>query len=469
MKTNYSIRLVSFFVLVSAVSFFFGCVPSVQQKGAEKRKPNVVILFTDDQGMLDAGCYGSKDLYTPNIDKLAATGVRFTQAYAHTVCCPARAMLMTGRYPQRCNVNSWVQGNPKDPVSRPSNMFLEEVTIAEVLRDAGYRTALFGKWHLGADLKHGPTSQGFEEYFGFRGGFIDNYCHHYLHKSGYHDLYEGTKEIFRDDEYFPDMMTSRALEYIERNRSNPFFLYVAFNLPHYPEQPDSCFDERYRNMKEPRRSYAKVVSTVDDRMGRIMAKLEECGLRDDTIIIFMSDNGYSAEDYAIKVDNHSSGFPKGTNYGANGGGGNTGKWRGHKTTFFEGGIRVPSVISYPAELPQGVVRDQPITAMDWFPTLVELCGLQLPNVEIDGKSVLPVIESADAPGAYDVMHWAWQSRWAVRRGEWKLIKQRNKKVPLFLANLEDEKPEMKNYAEEKPLLVEELKKLHERWVSEISR
>ena len=449
-------------------TFLSGCGSINQKEFSKNRKPNVLIFFTDDQGMLDAGCYGAKDLYTPNIDKLAATGVRFTQAYAHTVCCPARAMLMTGRHPQRCNVNSWVQGNPKDSVSRPTNMFLKEVTIAEILKDAGYKTALFGKWHLGADLKNGPTNQGFEEYFGFRGGFIDNYRHHYLHKSGYHDLYEGTKEVFRDGEYFPDMMTARALEYIERNRANPFFMYVAFNIPHYPEQPDSCFDDRYRNLDEPRRSYAKMISTTDDRMGRIMNKLEECGLREDTIIIFMSDNGYSAEDYAIKVDNHSSGLPKGINYGANGGGGNTGKWRGHKGTFFEGGIRVPSIISYPSELPQGVVRDQAITAMDWLPTIAELCGVELPAVKLDGASVLPVIESAVAPGRYDVMYWAWQSRWAVRRGEWKLIRQRSKKEPLFLANLKDDEPEMKNYLKEKPQIAEELQMLHKTWSAEVS-
>ena len=160
------------------------CVSAPGEPGDSRAvKPNVVIFFTDDQGTLDANCYGSKDLYTPTMDRLAQTGVRFTQAYSHMVCCPARAMLMTGRFPQRCNVNMWTQGDAKAAKGR--NMFREEVTIAEMLKQAGYRTGLFGKWHLGAHLDHGPTEQGFDEFIGLRGGFIDNYNHYFLHGNGF--------------------------------------------------------------------------------------------------------------------------------------------------------------------------------------------------------------------------------------------------------------------------------------------
>ena len=145
-------------------------------------KPNVVILFTDDQGTLDVNCYGSKDLITPNIDRLAKTGVRFTQAYAHTVCCPSRAALLTGRHPQRGGVNHWTQGDMNGPDG--INMALEEVTLAEALKPAGYRTALFGKWHLGSHRNFGPKKQGFDEFFGLRDGFIDNYNHFFLHGIG---------------------------------------------------------------------------------------------------------------------------------------------------------------------------------------------------------------------------------------------------------------------------------------------
>jgi arylsulfatase A len=398
------------------------------------------------------------------MDKLAQTGVRFTQAYAHTVCCPARAMLMTGRYPQRANINHWTQANAKDK-QKGRNMFRREITIAEVLRDGGYKTALFGKWHLGAHRDHGPTEQGFDEFVGLRGGFIDNYNHHALHGYGFHDLYEGKKEIFAKDKYFPDLITRRALQYIDKNKDVPFFMYVAFNIPHYPEQADKKFDDRYKDMKMPRRSYAKMVSTTDDRMGRIMARLERHGLRENTIVVFMSDNGHSAEDYKIKVKNHSSGLSEGSNYGANGGGGNTGKWLGQKGSFLDGGIRVPAIISYPARLPKAVVRDQAVTAMDWMPTILELCQIALPRVKLDGSSLMPIIKSESAKSAYSVLHWHWSNKWAVRQGDWKLIGRG--KQALSLGNLADPRPEAKNYLKEKPDIANRLHALHNEWLKEV--
>ncbi|MEM7478773.1 MAG: sulfatase-like hydrolase/transferase, partial [Planctomycetota bacterium] len=195
-------------------------------------RPNVVILYTDDQGTLDANCYGSADLHTPTMDRLARRGVRFTQAYAHTVCCPSRAALLTGRHPQRSGVNSWTQGNMQGPDGL--NMNVEETTIAEVLGAAGYRSALFGKWHVGSHQDFGPTKQGFDEFYGHRGGFIDNFNHYFLHQKGYHDLYRGTTELHEDGKYFPELMTQEALGFIDRNQDNPFLLYVGFNIPHYP-------------------------------------------------------------------------------------------------------------------------------------------------------------------------------------------------------------------------------------------
>ena len=190
---------------------FCGCLASAVLRA----KPNVVVFFTDDQGTLDAGCYGSDDLLTPAIDKLAKTGVRFTQAYAHTVCCPARAALMTGRHPQRSGVNHWTQGDMNS--AKGINMALAEVTMAEVLKRAGYRTALFGKWHLGAHRDYGPKKQGFDEFFGIRDGFIDNYNHYFLHGTGFHDLYEGTTPVKAPGKYFPELMTQRSLAFIEES------------------------------------------------------------------------------------------------------------------------------------------------------------------------------------------------------------------------------------------------------------
>ncbi|MCP4732473.1 MAG: sulfatase-like hydrolase/transferase, partial [Roseibacillus sp.] len=360
-------------------------------------RPNVVLFLTDDQGTLDANCYGSKDLYTPTMDQLAATGVRFTQAYAHTVCCPARALLMTGRHPQRSGVVHWTQGDRKGSDSRNRNMAASEFTIAEALRKAGYATAIFGKWHLGAKEGHDPLAQGFDHHFGHLGGFIDNYNHFFLHGQGFHDLYENNVEIFKRDEYFPDLMTNRALDYIDAHRDKPFFLYMAFNIPHYPEQPDRKFEERYKDLPMPRQSYARMISTTDDRMGRILDRLEKRKLRGNTIVIFMSDNGHSTEEGARIRANHKSGMKEGHYYHAHGGGGNTGKWRGSKGSYYEGGLRVPAIISYPAKLPEGEVRGQAITAADWFPTIPDLCEIERPKVQLDGHSALPLIQKPDSP------------------------------------------------------------------------
>jgi len=449
-------------------------------KGREtKTLPNVVFFFTDDQGTLDVNCYGSNDLYTPNMDALADSGVRFTQAYAHIVCCPARALLLTGRHPQRSGVNTWVQGNAKEETG--INMSLEEITLAEVLKKAGYRSALFGKWHLGADLEHGPTKQGFDEFFGLRGGFIDNYNHYFLHREGFHDLYRGTEELYEDGKYFPDLVVREAKRFLDENKSKPFFLFVSLNLPHYPEQSYTKFDEMYANLSMPRRSYAKAISTVDDQMGQILKKLDELGLRDNTIILFASDNGHSSESIEIRVENHNSGLPKGHNYGANGGGGNTGKWRGAKGSFFERGIRVPAIISYPSKIPANAVRDQAITLADFYPTILDLCGLSLPDCKLDGQSLMPIIQSARTPTHHKVMHWQWGNSWAVREGDWKLIyngrdttdewqghPQPQRKIPeVFLGNLADAQPELKNHADEKPEVVQKLMKLHEDWAKEL--
>ncbi|MDA7894424.1 sulfatase-like hydrolase/transferase [Akkermansiaceae bacterium] len=432
----------------------------------------MVIFYTDDQGTLDAGCYGSKDLHTPNMDRLAKNGVRFTQAYAHTVCCPSRAAFLTGRHPQRSGINNWTQGNMNGPDGL--NMSLAEITFAEAFKESGYRTALFGKWHVGSHRNHGPMKQGFDEFFGIRNGFIDNYNHYFLHGKGYHDLYEGTTEVFKKGSYFPELITDRALSFIEKNREAPFLLYLGFNIPHYPEQALPEHTAIYQGLDMPRRSYAAMITTTDHYMGQVLEKLSQLGLTENTIVIFQSDNGHSAENgLNIQYEDHSSGHPKGHYYLAHGGGGNTGKWIGAKGTFLEGGIRVPAVVSWPATLPKGIVRDQIITIMDWYPSLLEWCGIKKPDVVLDGHSLQPVIHSAEAPAAHEVLHFQWRNSWAVRKGDWKLIGNKQGKpkneMRYTLHHLTDENPEVTDYAEEKPARVQELIALHESWIRNLDK
>ncbi len=452
-------------------SFLGAATVLASRAAAQARKPNVVFIYTDDQGTLDAGCYGSDDIHTPNIDALAKRGVRFTQAYAHTVCCPSRSQLLSGRVPQRSGVINWLSNNPLDENGR--NMAVDEVTLAEVLRQNGYRTGLSGKWHLGAKPGHQPLDQGFDEAYGHLGGFIDNYTHKFLHSNSkrppFHDLYRNGEEVDETGRYFPDLVVREATRFIVENKDRPFFLYCAFNVPHYPEQSDPKFDKMYDSMPMPRRSYASMITTTDDRIGQVLRALDLWGLRDNTIVLVMSDNGHSTEQFANW----------GENYGANGGGGNTGQWRGAKASLFEGGIRVPSILSLPGRIPEGEARDQAISNMDFFPTVLELCDIPMPSHPIDGKSLLPVLQSAEAPSQHDAFHWMWQDQWAVRQGDWKLIGNGrdttglgSKHAPrkdmgeLYLANLSDEPPESVNHAPSQPQVVARLKRAHEEWLRE---
>jgi len=446
---------------------------AAQQKG----QPNVIIFLTDDQGTLDAKCYGSEDLFTPSMDRLASEGTRFIEAYTYQFCCPTRAALLTGRAAHRSGVSNWTQGDAH--AEKGINMDLDEITIAEILKEQGYSTGLFGKWHLGAHMEHGPTSQGFDYFFGHRGGFIDNYNHHFLHGEGFHDLYKNKKEIFRQGHYFPDMMTKEAIRFINKNKRNPMFLYIAFNIPHYPEQADPKFDDIYAGISGPRNSYAKMVSTVDDRMGQIMSHMEKLGLYENTLFIYLSDNGHSCEFHHITVDNHKSGLPKDFEYGANGGGGNTGKWYGKKGTFFEGGVRVPFVIAYPKMLPANQACDQIVRESDILPTICDMLEIPLPDRNLDGSSLLPIIQD-NSTTHHEALYWHWNTSFAVREGNWKLIvngynrpdvaKGENwKNIQLetpYLANLTGDEPERINHAAQYPEIVERLMQLYNEWLGE---
>jgi arylsulfatase A len=439
-----------------------GCSSNFQRSSGNKPtdKPNVILIYVDDLGTLDANCYGTDYLHTPNIDSLAKSGIRFTQAYAHTVCCPSRAGLLTGRYPQRAGVGDWCMNFPGDtnrghPIE---GMPKEEVTLAEVLKKAGYRTALFGKWHLGGKEGYWPNDQGFDEFFGHLSGGIDAYTHRYIKgKNPPHDLYRNGKEVFEDGKYFPDLLVRETNRFLEDNKDRPFFLYLPFDMVHTPHQPDLEIEKRYQHLSQPHRKYRAYISTLDDRIGRIKALLSKRGLLNNTMIIFQSDNGH-----------------------ANRMGGNAGKWRGAKGSLLEAGIRIPTIVCFPHHIPEGQVRDQVITNMDFFPTILKLCNLPLPDRKIDGKNILPVLRSAAAPSPHEVLHWQWpiwgsdKQQWAVREGDWKLIvnglnASGSELESPFLASLADDKPEYKNYASENPDIVGRLTKLHEEWTRDVTK
>lgn len=418
-------------------------------------RPNVIVMVTDDQGAGDAGCYGAKDLVTPALDGLAARGVRFTQFYAAaSVCSPSRAALLTGRHPLRAGLT----GNAG---SQPGGHGLPgaQITMAETFKAAGYATAHIGKWHLGFTPDEMPNAQGFDHSFGHMGGCIDNFSH-FFHWQGpnRHDLYRNGQEVFAPGRFFPDLMVEEASRFMEAHRARPFLLYFALNMPHYPYQGDVKWLERYKELPPPRNLYAAFLSTCDERIGALLKRLDDLGLREQTIIVFQSDNGHSTEERAHF------------------GGGSAGPYRGAKFSLFEGGIRLPGIIAWPGHLPEGEVRGQLVHACDWLPTLAELCGVKLLHGDLDGTSIVPVIRSATAPSPHAVVHWGGgkRSQWAVREGDWKLIGNLQSTAgdvlgaedrKLFLANLATDVGEKTNLARQHPEIVQRLSKLRADWLA----
>lgn len=409
--------------------------------------PNVLLIYTDDQGTLDANCYGSSDLTTPALDHLAATGIRMTQMYAPSAICSAsRAGLLTGRFPARAGV----PGNVSS-MRGHAGLPTDEVTIAEMMKSAGYRTGHIGKWHLGYDDQTMPNAQGFDQSFGHMGGCIDNYSHFfYWNGPNRHDLWRNGTEIWADGQFFPDLMVEECRKFIDSSDERPFFLYWAINVPHYPMQGTEKWRQHYADLPAPRRMYAEFVSTMDEKVGELLKHLESRGLREETIVIFQSDHGHSTEERAFF------------------GGGNAGPYRGAKGCLFEGGIRVPSLISWPAQLPQGVVREQMAFGCDWLPTIADLCDLPIPAHHLDGKSLKQVLLANQASPHQELFWQLGQGKTpqlALRSGSWKLLvnpQDRSQKGALgpadqvFLCNLEEDIGESTNVAERNPEVVKRM-------------
>ena len=428
---------------------------------AEARKPNLVVIYTDDQGSIDINAYGAKDLITPAMDSLCRDGVRFTQFYsAAAVCSPSRAALLTGRVPNRAGVPGNVSSHPG---GRGAPLAADQVTMAEIFKDAGYATAHIGKWHLGFTPPTMPNAQGFDYSFGHMGGCIDNYSHFfYWVPPNRHDLYQNGKEIWRTGDYFPTLMVDEAAKFMEVNREKPFFMYWAINLPHYPLQGTEKWRRRYAHMKdEKRRRYAAFMSSMDEAIGDLLEEIDTLGLRENTIVVFQSDHGHSVESRTF------------------GGGGNSGPYRGAKSSFFEGGIRVPAMIRWPGKIPAGQVRGQMSISVDWLPTLAEFVGVPLPKRKFDGKSLVKVIQSDTAKSQHSEFHWMGTGnnpQWAVREGDWKLIgnprdptvaSPLSKDNKLFLVNLSIDIGEQNNLRNTHPDQLNRLKAIHNRWVEDL--
>jgi len=434
-------RFAAFLLVAVAVTTLIGSGNNVVA-GSEARAPNVLFILTDDQGSVDMNVYGAKDLHTPNMDNLARQGVRFTQFYCGApVCSASRATCLTGRNPHRAGVPNNVSSRP----DREGAMPLEQITMAEMFQASGYYTAQIGKWHLGYDRAHRPDRQGFDYWFGHLGGCIDNYSH-FFYWSGpnRHDLWRNNVEIHQPGKFFGDLMLSEATTAIEHaaSKKQPFFMYYAINMPHYPYQGDAHWLKQYSKLPYPRNLYAAFVSTIDERLGKLMQVLKDNHVDNNTIIVLQSDHGHSAEERAHF------------------GGGSAGPHRGHKFQLLEGGIRVPAIIRWPGVIPAGQVRTQIATAADWYPTLAAMCKLPAPAHRIDGVDISDVILSPEAKSPHGYLFWDYSGQRAALHGDWKMYADRKQ---VYLYNLKDDPGESQDLAAQHPAILHDLKTRHAAW------
>lgn len=427
-------------------------------------KPNVIIIMTDDQGYGDLSCMGATDFKTPNIDRIANDGVRFSSMFsASPVCSPSRAALLTGRYPGNAGVRAILAGNRK-----ASGLTPEVPTIATALKKLGYDTGISGKWHLGLKDECRPNANGFDEFNGFLAGCLDYYSHIFYYGMAdgkfnpTHDLWENDKEIYDNGEYLTHRITRKSIEFIRNHKDNPFMLYVAYNAPHYPMHAPKEYLDRFNYLAPDRRIMAAMISAVDDGVGEIRAELERQGLLDNTIIYFQSDNGPSRE-----ARNWLDGNPD-LYYG-----GTTGVFSGHKFSLFDGGIRIPALIQWGKNIPNKVI-DSPHISTDVFPTILEACGGNPADYELDGESMLDMLRGGEEK-IHEYIFWEMEEQTAVRKGDYKLVlngrldEDGPVRADVFLSNTKDDPAELNNLANEMPELTEELKTKALEWRAGIEK
>lgn len=449
------------FLQLSAASPFI-----IQSAAAQnhKPKPNIILIYTDDQGIGDVCCYGADDLHTPNIDALAASGVRFENWYSNSpVCSPSRAALLTGRYPQRTGLSTNSARGLNDEGLYPS-----EITIAEALKEAGYKTGICGKWHQGSTKACRPNAQGFDYYYGFLSGCVDYYSHIMYWGQGannypYHDLWRNGEEIWENGQYITTRIADEAIHFIRNNISNPFFLYVPFNAPHYPMHAPQEYFDRFAHIEDPqRRMQAAMISALDDNIGRIVHDIETQGLSNNTWFIFISDHGPSVEQRNLLDDSNRKYH-----------GGSAGPYRGHKGSLFEGGIRVPAIMSWKGVLPEGEVCKEWGMTMDIFPTIVNRAGGIIPSDRmIDGKDVFGMMRGKEK-SPHEIVHWGLGKQRAMRDGDWKLVVngmmdfQESMDDTLVLSNLREDPYETVNLHEKQLDRVKRMMDSITKWEKEV--
>ncbi len=401
-------------------------------RGADR--PNIVVLLADDLGYGDLGVQGGTDIPTPHLDALAHGGVRATCGYVSgPYCSPTRAGFLTGRYQQRFGH----EFNPGGPSAENSaGLSLEQTTLATRLQGAGYATALVGKWHLGYRPEFHPQQRGFDEFFGFLGG-----AHSYFPGGNPGDPIQRNREPVDEQAYLTDALAREAVSFIERKKEQPFFLYLAFNAVHNPQHAKAEHLQRFAHIaNETRRTYAGMLTALDDAVGTVLGKLKESGLEENTLVVFFSDNGGPPV-------NGSTNTPL----------------NGQKATTWEGGIRVPFFVKWPAKLAAGRTYDHPIIQLDIAPTALAAAGVPLPpEAQFDGVDLLPYLSGERETPPHETLYWRFGEQLAVRKGDWKLLKVRGDTVPR-LYDLRADVGESRDLAAEQPDKLRELQTTWDAW------
>ena len=406
----------------------------------ERRRPHIVYIVSDDQGWRDVGFNGS-DIKTPHIDGLAQTGVRFEQFYAEPMCTPTRAALMTGRYPMRYGLQTGVI-----PSGGLYGLATDEWLLPQMLKACGYRTAMVGKWHLGhAKPEFWPKQRGFDSFYGALVGEID----HFKHSShGVVDWYRDNR-LVEEPGYDTTLFGAEAARIIaEHDPSQPLFLYLAFTAPHTPYQAPQDYLDRYAHIgDDKRRAYAAQITAMDDEIGRVVAALERRGMRDDTLIVFHSDNGGTRSAMFAGESEVTGELPP-----------NNGRFRDGKGTLYEGGVRVCAAMSWPGAIPEGVVKGM-VHVVDMYPTLAMLAGSEYGrNKPLDGVDVWAHIAHSAPSPRHEIVYNVEPFRAAVREGDWKLLWVSLVPSRVELYDLAQDPSETTNRAAERPDQVAKLQR-----------
>ena len=403
--------------------------------------PNIVYIVSDDQGWKDVGFHGS-DIHTPNIDKLAATGARLEQCYAPALCTPTRACLMTGRYPFRYGLQTFVIASGHQ-YGRPTDEWL----LPQVLKEAGYKTAIIGKWHLGhSDPKYWPRQRGFDYQYGPLIGEIDYFTHE---QHGVVDWYRDNKKV-KEKGYSTTLLGNDAVKLIQaHNPGTPLYLYLTFNAPHTPYQAPQEYLDRYKNIADPsRRAYAASITAMDDQIGRVLEALEQKKMRDNTLIVFQSDNGGTRNAmFAGEGDMSKIKIPC-----------DNGPYREGKGTYYEGGTRVIALANWPGHIKPGTVNEM-IHVVDMYPTLVGIAGARLgKDKPLDGMDVWATISDGKPSPRTEIVYGVEPFRAAVRQGPWKLVWRALLPAAVELYNIPEDPSEKNNLAAQNPQMVADLQK-----------